>query len=142
MQFCSTYLSQIINKVKTLQKCNHLFKDYLDTELATHCEIANLNDNCLIVNVDSAAWLTRLRYLQHELLVKLRQDPVFSQVDLIRWHVQPKHYDGTTNSVSTAKLSMSHGSAHLLASTAASIENPALRDALLRLAQHGEKETC
>lgn len=97
-----------------------------------HCQVANLRDGLLSIAADSPAWAARARFLAPRLLQDLQQ-----QTDLpihrIRVSVVP-----IKNSIARPaprRAGLSHKTLALLEETAQSMEDPALRSALLRLAR-------
>ncbi|NVJ51579.1 MAG: DUF721 domain-containing protein [Gammaproteobacteria bacterium] len=46
----------------------------MSKNLALHCRVINFRDNNLIIAADSAAWATRLKFAQNDLLSDLRAE--------------------------------------------------------------------
>ncbi|HEY7043346.1 MAG TPA: DUF721 domain-containing protein [Nocardioidaceae bacterium] len=46
--------------------------DAVGPQIAAHAQPASLVDGCLIVDVDHPTWATELRYLEHDVLERLR----------------------------------------------------------------------
>lgn len=76
-------------KIKQLTDLNNIWQTQLDSTLAQHCRVANFREKCLIIEVDSSAWATRLRYLIPELLKSLRSFTEFTGLQAIEWYIQP-----------------------------------------------------
>jgi hypothetical protein len=83
------HLAQILAKAYFLQRVERLFKTLLQGELALHCRIANVKDQQLIIEVDSSAWATRLRYLCPSLVAPLRVLPGLEDLQEVRCYVKP-----------------------------------------------------
>ena len=66
-------LKGLFQKVDQLREFNRIFAQYAEPGIVAHCKIANLQNNCLIVIVDSGSWATQLRFLIPDLLAKMRQ---------------------------------------------------------------------
>lgn len=60
-------LKSIMVKAHVIEKLNTCLNRTLPTKLYTHCQVLNFENNIVIIGVDSAAWLTNLRYEEHDL---------------------------------------------------------------------------
>lgn len=129
-------LSQIKVKVAQLQQLNELVKAQLDSSLGQHCCVANVRDNILILEVDSSAWATRLRYLVPELLQKLRTHKELNRLQEIQWYIRPA--DINAQSVSRP-LTLSQDNAELMMEATQHIANPHLQEVMKKLAKHVRK---
>lgn len=65
-------LKQLLEKANSLKSLTQLLQKLLPAELKAHCSVTELNANVLTINAESAAWGTRLRYIQSQLLADLR----------------------------------------------------------------------
>jgi hypothetical protein len=91
---------------------------------------------CLTLQTDSAAWATRLRQSQGELLARLRREPFFAKLESLHVRVVPAagaHAPSAAPKPGKARLSS--GAAALLRGVADEVNDPALRDALKRLSE-------
>ncbi len=68
----SSNLGQILAKVRALQNLTLRLREWLAPEIAAQCCVANLRENCLVIQVDNAAVATHLQYQSAELLSKFR----------------------------------------------------------------------
>jgi hypothetical protein len=127
-------LGFIQKKVLELNKLNQIWKTENSSDLAQHSRIANFRDNCLVIEVDNAAWATRLRFLLPELTKKLASYPILSGLKHIEWYIQP--YFPPTIEKLTSHPVLTEKSARLLKSTAKSIKAEALQSALAKLARN------
>lgn len=66
-------LGRLMGKVNHLRALNQCLCEILEPTVAKHCQVANFRDDCLILAVDSSAWMARLRLMTPELLEKLRK---------------------------------------------------------------------
>ena len=83
-------LAYLIDKVNQLRELNeHLYSILEDPQLAKHCQIANFEDNILVIAVDSANWATRIRYISKDLIDKLSQVQPFHDLKAIRCIIAP-----------------------------------------------------
>lgn len=68
-------LSSILHKAKIIANFNTALTRHLPTNLNSHCQAMNFENSILIVGVDNAAWLTRLRFEEQSLIDKLQREP-------------------------------------------------------------------
>jgi hypothetical protein len=68
-------LGNILQKAKLLETFNMALTRHLPSNIATHCQIMNFNNSILVIGVDDASWLTRLRFEEQTLLDNLQADP-------------------------------------------------------------------
>ncbi len=128
-------LAFIQKKVAQLKKLNQIWQEEATEELSAHSRIANFRDTHLIIECDSAAWATRLRYMLPEIRQKLRQYPYLHDLSHIEWSIQPD-FHRTTSQLSRLPPLLSPGSAQLLKNTAGNIKVKPLQEALLRIAKN------
>jgi hypothetical protein len=128
-------LGNLLKKVGQLDEFNHIFAQYIDSNLAAHCRIANLQNNCLIVVVDNGAWATQLRFHIPDLLAQLRQHPGLEQLKSICCKTRP-HPDTEKprKKRHTRQIQrMSKAAALRVLQTATEIKDKKLREALERI---------
>ena len=97
--------------------------------------MANVDRNTLILQTESSAWASRLRYLAPAILEKLASRLGWTHVTQTKVLVRPPLPPDRCPSVQPAH--MSPDSASLLREVAENTEDPALREALLRLSRRG-----
>lgn len=110
----------------------------LTPALRDHCRLANVRRDCLVLQVDSPSWATRLRFELPGLLASLRGRQQL-QVSHATVRVRAVEHGESGQAPGAAKISPT--AAACLQATAQSIAHPDLRSALLRLARHGRGET-
>ncbi|MDQ8039839.1 MAG: DUF721 domain-containing protein [Rickettsiella sp.] len=125
-------LGFIQKKVILLKKINQLWQAEIPLEICQHSRVANFRENCLVIEIDSAAWATRLRYLIPDLTKKLAKNPLLNSLKQIEWYIQPNFHPSSAKSTNLS-LSLSDRNAHLLRNTAMNIKGKPLQDALVRL---------
>ncbi|WP_342146740.1 DUF721 domain-containing protein [Rickettsiella endosymbiont of Aleochara curtula] len=128
-------LAFIQNKVQQLTKLNHIWQAEISGDLAEHTRVANFRDGYLIVECDSAAWATRLRYTLPDITQKLLKHPDLRDLTHIEWNIQPQ-FHAPNIQLSQLPPVLSHASAALLKNAADNIQVKPLQEALLRIAQH------
>ncbi len=128
-------LAFIQNKVQQLTKLNRIWQAEISGDLAEHTRVANFRDGYLIVECDSAAWATRLRYTLPDITQKLLKHSDLRDLTHIEWNIQPQFHAPNTQ-LSQLPPVLSHASAALLKNAADNIQVKPLQEALLRIAQH------
>lgn len=107
----------------------------LAPEIGRHCRVANLRAGMLVIQVDSPAWATRLRY-QGPALVRQLQRRGHSEVQEVRIQVAP---EAGPRVPAQRRPRLSSASGELLQQTADAVEGDALRAALRRLAGRADR---
>lgn len=131
----ASVLAFIQNKVQELIKLNQIWQATIPNELNAHTRVANFREGYLIIECDSAAWATRLRYLLPEIKQKLRNIVDLDHLVQIEWSVQPAFHEQPTQ-LKPPSLTLSNTNAELLKNAADTISIKSLQEALLRLAEH------
>ncbi len=127
-------LGFIQKKVMELNTLNEIWQTENTADLAQHSRIANFRDNCLVIEVDNAAWVTRLRYLIPDLIQQLVNYSALKNLKKIEWYIQPNfHPVSQPNPLLPA---LSDNSAQLLKNTALDIKTKPLQESLMRLAKN------
>jgi hypothetical protein len=114
---------EIIKKTSQLHALNLLLQKNLDSNLALHCKIANWRDQTLVLEMDSAAWATQLRFCIPELLMKLQATAELRSVKKIEYYIKPEVMSKTV-------------AIKILMETAEQMPVSALRRSLVRLAKN------
>lgn len=129
------FLQPIFAKVKMLEELNARVSTYLDDSLKRYCQVANLSQHRLILLVANGSTATQLRFLTPDLLRKFKTDPQLVHIQEIQIKVRPLQSERRTMK-KTHKPTISQQSAEIVREIAESIEDPKLREALLRIAKH------
>jgi len=130
-------LAILVTRTKQLSYLTQILRQQLEPNLAAHCYIGKLEDECLVILVDSAAWASKLRFHSQSLLPQLQTaHQSFAQIQLIRVKI-------LSQSVSTPepvyqKPKMNKENAKGLTTLAESIDDPNLQAALARLAERAK----
>jgi hypothetical protein len=133
-------MSGIREKLAQLTQLNQIWQTQLEAQLAQHSRVANLRDHCLVIEVDSAAWVLHLRYALPELLQQLRKFLALTELKTIEWYIRPAS-DFSDAELSPARPPFSSRSAELICETARWTENAALKQALFKLAENARKHS-
>ncbi|OGO95478.1 MAG: hypothetical protein A3F41_02095 [Coxiella sp. RIFCSPHIGHO2_12_FULL_44_14] len=130
----SRALQSLLHKTQQITETNQLWQQALAVELRPHCHIMNITQHALVVEVDSATWATRVHYLSDFLLEELQKKlPYLSSVTKIHCRVRPTKT--TSHHSPPSPRPISRNTVGLIQTTAHIIQHPALKAALLRLAQ-------
>lgn len=125
-------LKVILAKARQLAAINQQLLKLVESELAPHIRVADLNQSTLVVHANSAAWGMRLRFEETKILAQLRQQPLYTDIREMRVKIRPWQQVSQHNYWDKPILSAS--SAEIIADTAAYITDKKLKNALLRLA--------
>jgi hypothetical protein len=101
-------LQELAGKAKEIQYLNQIFSCILPSDLAKHCRLAKVDveENILLVVVDSSVWATRIRYAAPDILKNLKTQPEFKSIKYIECLVVPNE-EATVRLISKEKLSPS-----------------------------------
>lgn len=132
----SELLHHIVTKSQCLIHLTNLLHQSLEENVAKHCKVANFREETLVLEIDSAAWATQIRYRIPELLMKLRQKNEFNDLKKIEYYIQLL---ATPHAQSKSTRGLSASSAAVLLETAETLPETDLKQALLRLAKNIKK---
>lgn len=128
-------LAGIFHKIESLKVLNALWQNKVDADLVKHSFIANQREDVLIIEVDSAAFATRLRYSIPDIILNLSEEKEFLFLKKIEWYICPSALLSAQRKKEKRKLFLSDGVIQLLNNTAENMANEKLRKALLKLAE-------
>lgn len=129
-------------RCEQLNQLDVLVRKHLPETLRAHCRVANLRDGELILQSESPAWGTMLRYQLPTLLKRLQAADGVPSLHHIRIKVMPASSTVQLRRLQPViPLRMTPATAALIASLAESLKNTTLRSSLLRLARHGQSDT-
>jgi len=124
----------LITHARKLEFLNGKLLDLLPAPLPLHCQLAKIDGSTLVIIVDSPSWSARLRYSIPDLLAKLKHhSQFFIPIKNIEIKVHPKWHTKAYQTPLKPKP-ISKSTSKCLIETANSIENEAIRKALLKLA--------
>jgi len=126
----------VIDKAKRLLKIQQLLAHVLDNESLTHCHVLNIENNQLVVATDNAAWATRIRYEEAEIVQYLQQFPETRMIQFIQCHVRPATAaPKLIDDKPPMKRHLSDSSRSLIRDAADNIADEKLKAALIHLSQ-------
>ncbi len=128
----------LITQAKQIEFLNNILLNLLPSPLPLHCNLGKIDRQTLTIIVDSPTWSARLRYCIPDLLAKLKHHShYFIPVKNIEIKVKPRwHTKPVQNTLKPAPISQK--TAHCLVETANTIENKAIKKALLKIAQNAK----
>ncbi|MCK5719089.1 MAG: DUF721 domain-containing protein [Thiomargarita sp.] len=85
----SDILCKISQHSHTIQQINSVFQNSLPTPLNSHCHVANLREQILIIYTDSSIWATWLRYMTPELKQKWQKNQFMPPIQDVVIKVYP-----------------------------------------------------
>lgn len=124
-------LAALASEARRLETMRRRIVRHLPSDTAPHCLGAALEDDVLTLFLDSAVWTTVLRYQHTSLLAAVQQD-LGHPCRTLQLKVLPEPAPGIAPKPPPRQLSAE--TRRLLASTAASLDDAPLADALKRLA--------
>jgi hypothetical protein len=131
-------LEQIVQRGKQLRRFSSLIQEKLGPELESHCRVANIRNNTLVLVVASTSWATRLRYQIPGLLQRFQLDERLSSITDIQIRVSPENTPRETKQ--PRRATMSADAAYCIRQCADSVSDEQLSGALTRLANRQAKK--
>jgi len=134
LQRKNSQIAGLVTQARKLDFLNNKLLDLLPLPLPHHCHLAKIDQQTLVIVVDSPTWSARLRYSIPDLLAKLKhQSQYFIPIRKIEIKVNPKWQTQTQSQILKPKP-ISKRTAQCLKDTANSIENNTIKNALLKMA--------
>lgn len=127
-------LGSLSDKANYLKHLNKALQVLLPKDLVTHCQVANVRDNVLVLHLDSAEWATQLHYQTAELLNQLRQQKCYAALRSIQYKIRPV---ASKNKIIATPVAtpLSSTTRDLLSETAKTLKNKELAEVLERLSK-------
>lgn len=132
--FGDSGLRKIVRQAQRLAAMDRIMAACLPPNLAPHCHTAQVTATELILMIDSAAWMTHLRYIKPQLLQQLKKHPQCAYLQEIQLRIQPGQTLPDKTDPTPIPKKISADTCELLRTTAESVENPLLKKALIKLA--------
>ncbi len=133
-------VEHLVTQTRELKRLTRLLRAELDNSLAPHCHVAHLTPSRLTIVVDSPAWSTRLRFQSAGLLRQLsKKHNILQGVNNIDVKVYPARMQ--RRAPPSIPRHISPEAADVLTNMANSLDEQALKQALLRLASRANKAT-
>jgi hypothetical protein len=135
LQQDSKVLDFLLVKLKHLQELQNILAVFLDKKLAAHCQVANLENNCLTIVTDNALWATQFRFQIADLLGELRKNPELCALREIRCKVRPKNHQSAPAKATTVQR-LSKATSQNVLETAKHIKHGSLKVIMEKIAQN------
>jgi len=130
-------LAILVTRTKQLSYLTQLLRQQLEPDLAVHCYIGRLDNDTLVILVDSAAWASKLRFHSQSLLPPLQAaHQSFAQIQQIRIKILSQSV--TAPPPEFQRPTMNQENAQGLKTLADGIEDADLQAALVRLAKRAK----
>ncbi len=85
-------LHNICLKSQQIQSLNSMLKEYVAYPLNAHFLVANIRNNCVVLEFSSATWATRARFMLPEILEIVKSK--YQDIQEIEWYVHPNNVIG------------------------------------------------
>ncbi len=131
-------LNYLVAKVQQHQRLQAALDASIPAPLTEHCKVANLRNGCLVIQTDSPAWLTKLRYSSPDILQALRRIDGLQGLRRLEFYIEPPQQ--VKAPIKIQRKLLSHNNANLLNSIANGIKDEALKATLKRLTNHTKSE--
>ena len=128
-------LMHLVQQTDKLVRLNRIMRAYLPPHMQDHARLIAVHEQAWVIQADSSAWATRLRYALPSLRQQL-SDHLKRDVPVLKLKVQPTAETKTTE---PRRLTLTQQSASFIKGAADSIGDERLGAALLRLASHARK---
>ena len=80
---------EVTDRARRLARADEALKRALPSTIGPHCRLANLRGGCAILQVDSAAWAERLRYLRATILAALGEGTTDLRIRVVAPEPEP-----------------------------------------------------
>lgn len=134
----ATKLSPLISQAKRITQINIILNQSLDYEIAKHVQVSNIHNNQLRLIVDSAAWATRLRYKQSEIINRFKNFAITKSINAIHIKISPSNNPVSEKPKRHNNIKLSKSSAELMAREIEVIDDENLKNALIRITRHAK----
>src|SRR5699024_3830214 len=124
---------RLLTRAKALQQLTFEIRQHLPPAPASHCLVANIRNNYLILHTDTAARANLLRYYGPNIIELLQQHQKLS--NLHRVEIKIRILSSVTAPYKKQHLFLSQANADLLRNIANGVKDTHLKSAFLRLAR-------
>jgi hypothetical protein len=131
----NSQLNKLTQRVQQLNKLNLVLQQALPIQFSSHCHLANVSAEHIIIHTDNASYASLLRF-QAPALCKTLSEHLPQAVTKLEVKVRP--ISPLLSPSNSTELSLPAQAAESLQQTADSIENGALKTALEKLAKRSQ----
>jgi hypothetical protein len=140
LQESDSELAILVTRTRQLNRLTNAFRSLLEPELAKHCYIGNIDEDCLSILVDSAAWASKFRFYSQSILPALNQlDPIFKEVNKIQIKILNQRAEAKPPAYQRPQMNQEN--ANGLMTLAENVDDSHLQAALTRLAKKAKPES-
>jgi hypothetical protein len=126
-------LRALLAKAEAHRQAEQRVLEALPSELADGSRFISIRNGDMVISTESSSIASQLRFRQHEIMAKLRQEPMFEFVWRMKVKVVPARY---RNRFQPLKRPLSSKNARLLREEAGHTKDKHLREVLEKLASH------
>lgn len=137
--------ANFIVQAKKLARLTELVHSALPVECRSHVSVGGIRDRNLMLITDSPVWTTRLRQLSPQILQYFHDTfELPASKSILHVQISTRYHNSNTEKLQAEfkqnrhKPQLSEKSAVMLSQSADSMNHPALKTALLRLAGHAK----
>nr|VFK53046.1 MAG: hypothetical protein BECKTUN1418F_GA0071002_101615 [Candidatus Kentron sp. TUN]VFK53796.1 MAG: hypothetical protein BECKTUN1418E_GA0071001_101815 [Candidatus Kentron sp. TUN] len=124
----------LVIQAKFLNSAGRVLAKRLGLPISRHCQLAKISLDTIVLQVDSAVWYSKLRFLSPGIVTFFQTEYGMSTITKVRIYVDPPVLRDDKFVATGNCLHLSPDVAELLHNVAKGTENQALRQAWLRLA--------
>jgi hypothetical protein len=131
--------SQLYNLAQRAQKLNHLsfiLQQVMPPQFSAHCQLANINNQTIIIHTDNASYASLLRFQANTLCKAISQ---YTPQNMTKLEVKVKPLFQAIQPNNANSISLPSNAATSLSQTADSMDDGPLKKSLQKLAQRCTK---
>jgi hypothetical protein len=132
--FEETTLQHLFERVQQLSEIARILQKTVPQELMQHLQVINIQSDQLILAIDHANWGFTIRYEEESILKALHHYPKYRMLKKIRCRIQLLNTCVEAARIAPPRDPISKTSANILQAAAENIQDPELKNSLLRLA--------
>jgi len=132
-------LNRLISQARILTDVKIIINQVIDYQIAEHTDVAKIQGGLLTLICDSSVWATRLRYMEPQIIKKLHQFSMLKKLQKIEIKVRPSTFKPPEQQEKPKRRAeLSQNAANKIVNDSEAISDPALQNALKKLARHAK----
>lgn len=131
-------LNRLISQAKLLTQIKIIINQVVNYQIAEHTEVAKIQNGQLTLICDSSVWATRLRYMEPQIIKKLRQFTITKHLNKIEIKVRPSAFSYKSENLPKRRAQLSHNAANKMLEESEAITDPQLQAAIKKLIRHAD----
>jgi len=129
-------MQRLLSQAKHIDQWNKRIQRILPGPIAAHCQVTNVTEDKLVIQVNSPAWASKLRLF----IPKLEKTIIVNGLQSVELKVAiPAPAYNAIKEIPTPRSPLSSEASNTIIQTAETINDKNLREALLRLAAQSNK---